>query len=77
MHIEWIDDQPNILHQQPCDQRATIDDRTVWVRYDYPAGSWFIYIDPDDLTHGRVYTCSHPTRDAARSFAEDLLGQPT
>lgn len=75
MHLEWIDDQPNVLHQQPCDQRATIDNRTVYVRYDYPGRSWFIYIEPPAPQHSNVSTRSHPTRDAARSYAEGLLNQ--
>ncbi len=76
MHIEWIDDQPNVLHQQPCDQRATVDGRTVFVRYDYPGRSWFIYVEPTTAPLGNVQTRSHPTRDAARRCAEDLLDQP-
>lgn len=75
MHIEWIDDQPNIAHQQPCDQRATVDGRTVFVRYDYPGRDWFIYIEPAEPPLARVSTRSLPTRDAARQYAEDLLSQ--
>lgn len=75
MTIEWIDDQPNILAEQPCDQRAVLDDgRTVLVRYDYPGGAWFIISEPDidpELTGGDSY----PTRDAARAHATSVLGQ--
>ena len=75
MQIDWIDDQPNIVHQQPCDQRATIDGRTVFVRYDYPGRSWFMYIEPADPVLGNVATRSHPTRGAACAFAEDVFSQ--
>lgn len=74
MHIEWIDDQPNILAQQPCDQRAAVDGRAVWVRYDYPGRAWFIIMEPD--TDPALTRLSHETRDDARSYAEQLLGQP-
>ena len=74
MAIEWKDDQPNILAEQPCDQRAVLDDgRTVWVRYDYPGQSWFIIIEPD--IDPALTRSSHPTREAARAHATEVLGQ--
>jgi hypothetical protein len=75
VHIDWIDDQPNIAHQQPCDQRATVNGRTAFVRYDYAGQDWFAYIEPADPPLDHVSTRSHPTRDAARGYAEDLLRQ--
>jgi len=75
MPLNWIDDQPNILHQQPCDQRATDNGRTVWVRYDYPGQNWFVIIEPAAPHFGLHDT--YPTRSDARRRAEHLLRQST
>jgi hypothetical protein len=78
----WIDDQPNILANQPNDQYLNLrnyqyvgDDWRVMVRHDAICDTWYAYGDKLNGKGSLYWPQSWSTREAAKDFINANYGK--